>query len=349
MDFVTGLPPSKRFGVVYDAIWVVVDRYTKMARYIPTTKTLTATGLADLFVDQIVRFFGLPAGIVTDCGSVFTSQFWSEFCYAAKVKRRLSTAFHPQTDGQTERQNQTLEQYLRAYIGDQQDQWTTLLPLAEFAYNNSEQPTLKMSPFYACYGFHPRIECEPVAPSKVPGAAERIDNLAKVRALLEEHWIQATTYQEKYYNAHHRPQAFREGDQVLLSTKHLRLRIPSRKLAPRFVGPFRVIAAVGQQAYRLELPNSMPVHPVFHTSKLRPYHHRTGDPETLPGPIRLEEGDAQGQRYEVEVVLNKRRTGQGVQYLVKWTGWPDEYNEWVSQEDMDKDLVLGYKEGHAIE
>ena len=108
-----------------------------MAQYIPTTKTVTATELADLFTDNIVRFFGLPLGIVSDRGSVFTSQFWADFCFVAKVKRRLSTAFHPQTDGQTERQNQTLEQYLRAYVGDNQASWTALLPLAEFAYNNS--------------------------------------------------------------------------------------------------------------------------------------------------------------------------------------------------------------------
>lgn len=121
MDFITGLPLSKRDACVYDAILVVVDRYTKMARYIPTQKTATAAQLADLFIDQIVRFFGLPQGIVSDRGSVFTSQFWADLCFVAKVKRRLSTAFHPQTDGQTERQNQTLEQYLRLYVGTEQE------------------------------------------------------------------------------------------------------------------------------------------------------------------------------------------------------------------------------------
>ena len=113
MDFITGLPPSKRGSNVFDSILVVVDRYTKMARYLPTNKTIDASQLAELFWTEIVCKFGTPSGIVTDRGSVFTSSFWSEVCYYAKVKRRLSTAFHPQTDGQTERQNQTLEHYLR--------------------------------------------------------------------------------------------------------------------------------------------------------------------------------------------------------------------------------------------
>ena len=157
-----------------------------MAWYIPTLKTVTASELADLFVDQVVRFFGLPTGIVSDRGSVFTSQFWSDFCFSAKVKRRLSTAFHPQTDGQTERQNQTLEQYLRAYTDNKQDNWASLLLLAEFAYNNSTQPTINMSPFFACYGFHPRLNCERAVAAKVPKAAERIHGLTNTRTDLEQ-------------------------------------------------------------------------------------------------------------------------------------------------------------------
>ena len=119
MDFITGLPPSKRAGVVYDAILVVVDRFTKIVRYLTTTKTITAEQLGELFFFEIVCRFGTPAGIVSDRGSVFTSAFWSTLCYHAKVKRRLSTAFHPQTDGQTERQNQTLEHFLRTFTNSE--------------------------------------------------------------------------------------------------------------------------------------------------------------------------------------------------------------------------------------
>ena len=120
MDFITDLPPSNRNGSVYDAVLVVVDRYTKMSRYIPCKKTCTAEKLVTLFYEEVICRYGVPNGIVSDRGSVFTSGYWSSFCYEAHVKRRLSTAFHPQTDGQTERQNQTLEQYLRCYCSEHQ-------------------------------------------------------------------------------------------------------------------------------------------------------------------------------------------------------------------------------------
>jgi transposase InsO family protein len=343
MDFITGLPLSRRNGVVYDAILVVVDRYTKMARYIPTQKTATSTDLADLFIHEIVRFFGLPSGIVSDRGSVFTSQFWSDFCFIAKTKRRLSTAFHPQTDGQTERQNQTLEQYLRSYVSSKQDDWTSLLPLAEFAYNNSCHPALKLSPFFACYGFHPRLTCEPTEKAQVPNAGERISELVDARKRLEANWVQATEYQQTYYNKHHRPQAFNIGDKVLLSTKYLRLRNPSRKLTPRFIGPFTIEEPIGTQAYKLTLPTNLPVHPVFHTSLLRPYKHRTGEPTPLPGPVELDDGDETASRYEVETLIGKRRRNRQIQYLVKWKGWPSEYNEWVQDKNIDESLVKQFK------
>jgi transposase InsO family protein len=343
MDFITGLPLSKRGDSVYDAILVVVDRYTKMARYIPTQKTATATELADLFVEHIVRFFGLPIGIVSDRGSLFTSQFWADLCFVAKVKRRLSTAFHPQTDGQTERQNQTLEQYLRSYVGLKQEIWVQLLPLAEFAYNNSHQPTIRTTPFYACYGFHPRLDCEPTAPIDVPMAADRITSIVEIRKTLQSSWEQATKYQADYYNARHRPQVFCPGDKVLLSTKNLRLRTPSRKLTARYIGPFVVEENIGSQAYRLTLPAHLRIHPVFHTSLLKPYIHREGEPELLPGPVVLDDGDTGGDRYVVEAVLARKKTGRQVRYLVKWEGWTDDYNQWVLEEDVDKPLIDEWK------
>src|SRR4051794_15927973 len=138
MDMITGIPPSLGDAEkAYDAILVIVDRFTKIARYFPVRKTMDAAQLATLFVDNIVKEYGVPRSIITDRGTTFTSQFWSSLCFYMKAKRRLSTAFHPQTDGQTERQNQVLEQYLRAYVDYQQDDWVTMLPMAEFTYNNS--------------------------------------------------------------------------------------------------------------------------------------------------------------------------------------------------------------------
>ena len=290
MDFITDLPPSKRNACVYDAILVIVDRYSKMNRYIPTTKTCTAADLAVILRDEVVSRFGLPKGIVSDRGSLFTSEFWSEFCYETRVKRKLSTAFHPQTDGQTERANQTLEQYLRCYCTEYQDNWAEFLPQAEFAVNNSEHAALRMSPFCVVYGFNPDLITTP-APARdelleerVPVATEIAKRLKEVHETLTERWRTASGQQAKYYNQNHDRKSYRVGDQVLLSTKNLRLQVPKKKLAARFIGPFQIRDAVGPQAYRLALPPRMRIHNVFHVSLLEPWTGREGEEheESMP-------------------------------------------------------------------
>jgi transposase InsO family protein len=189
MDFITGLPPSKHNGAIYDSILVVVDRYTKMVRYLHVTKTIDAPTLAEIFVQKIFKDFGAPAGITTDRGTQFTSNFWSMFCFLLGIRRRLSTAFRPQTDGQTERQNQTLEYYLRCYCTYNQSDWLSKLALAEFVYNNSEQSSIGMSPFRACYSFAPRIQNieDDVPGGEAPLAKERIEALAREYVLLTTH------------------------------------------------------------------------------------------------------------------------------------------------------------------
>ena len=174
LDFITDLPPSIRRTLIFDAILVIVDRYTKYARYIAARKDWTAENLADALVEEVFTRFGMPVSLVTNRGSLFTSNFWSNFCYHLRVRLNYSTAFHPQTDGQTERQNQTLEQYLRCYVNYQQDDWVYWLPMAEYAYNNSRHSVLKMSPFEALFGEAPRWEEEITETEKeTPAAKDR--------------------------------------------------------------------------------------------------------------------------------------------------------------------------------
>jgi len=154
MDFITDLPKSEG----YDTILVVIDWLTKMSHFIPCSQDLDARQFANLFIKEIVRLHGLPHDIITDRGILFTSDLWKETTGKLGIERRLSTAFHPQTDGQTERNNAILEQYLRAYINYQQDDWCGYLLLAEFAYNNGYQETIKNTPFFANYGINPEYE-----------------------------------------------------------------------------------------------------------------------------------------------------------------------------------------------
>ena len=158
IDFVTGLPILTDWkGDSYDSILVIVNRLTKMVHYEPVMVTINTPGLAEVIIDVIVRHHGLLDSIVTNRGSLFTSKFWSLLCYFLGIKRRLSIAFYPQTDGQIERQNSTMEAYLRAFVNFKQNDWARLLPMPEFAYNNAKNASTGFTPFKLNYGYHPRV------------------------------------------------------------------------------------------------------------------------------------------------------------------------------------------------
>ena len=161
IDFVTGLPISTDWkGDSYDSILVIVDRLTKMVHYEPVKVTIDAPGLAEVIIDVVVRHHGLPDSIVTNRGSFFTSKFWLSLCYFLGIKRRLSTTFHSQTDGQTKRQNNMMEAYLWAFVNFKQNDWAWLLPMAEFTYNNAKNANTNHTLFKLNYGYHPRVSYE---------------------------------------------------------------------------------------------------------------------------------------------------------------------------------------------
>jgi len=166
MDFITDLPPSEE----RDQLWVVIDRFTKMAHFIPLREK-TALDLAKIFAREVWRFHGLPTDIVSDRDSQFTSETWKEFLEILSIRPRMSTAFHPQTDGQTECLNQMIEAYLRAFVNQEQENWVSLLPMAEFADNNSVTIGNGMSPFYANYGGHPATNNPPSSEPQNPASA----------------------------------------------------------------------------------------------------------------------------------------------------------------------------------
>ena len=349
MDFITDLPPSKYRNCVYDAILVVVDRYTKMLRYIPTTKKINAVELTELFFTEIALKFGTPDGIVTDRGSVFTSAFWSDVCYNLRVKRRLSTAFHPQTDGQTERQNQSLEQYLRIYCNEQQSNWAGLLPLAEFAYHQVKQATIGCSPFKMMYGYDPEVLIsieDDAARERVPAAEERVKKLHELREKLEKRWQDAMESSAKYYNKTHKPITFNKGDLVMLSAKNLKQRRPNRKLSHKYIGPFRVEAPIGSQAYRLTLPTTYRIYPVFHVSLLEPYKRREagGEMQEYIPPELIDDSS----EYEVEEILDRTKEKGQYFYKIRWKDWSSEYDQWVHEDSMkgSKRMVEAYDKQH---
>ena len=333
MDFITDLPPSMLRGVAYDSILVIVDCYSKYAIYLPARKDWKAKTFADLVVERVFTQFGMPVSIVSDRGSLFTSEFWSQFCYYLWVRLGYSTAFHPQTDGQTERQNQTLEQYLRSYVGYLQDDWIFWLPVAQFAYNNSLHSTLGESPFQCMFAEPARWEdvIRNDKDTEVPEARKRAIDLAAMRGKLEARVKKAVEQQAKYYNAKHKPQSYKVGDMVYLNSKNIKSTRPSKKLDYKYYGPYEVELPIGKQAYRLRLPPSMKIHNVFHVSLLEPCNVRPGSALPPPPPIIVNEGE---EEYEVEEILDSRLHYGKLQYLVKWLGYPQSENQWLGADNV---------------
>ena len=348
MDFITGLPPSGRKGEAYDAILVVVDRYTKMSLYIPCRKSIDSAGLADLFIDKVIAKHGVPLSIVSNRGTVFTAQFWTNVCYHAKIKRRLSTAFHPQTDGQTERQNQTLEQYLRSYVNYHQDDWVYWLPVAEFAYNNSVHSATGYTPHFALTGCHARLEVDYAEVDReVPAARERVETLAETRAELEKRLEGARTAQRRYALRKTKPKVYAPGDAVWLAGKHIQSIRPCKKLDYKYYGPFQVLEAVGPQAYRLDITGHLRgIHPVFHVSLLEPVQRREG--EELPAPS-LEIIDGVEEN-EVKAILDSKISNRTLYYLVEWLGHSDAHNEWLKADELRHaaDAIAEYHGAHPM-
>jgi RNase H-like domain found in reverse transcriptase/Reverse transcriptase (RNA-dependent DNA polymerase)/Integrase zinc binding domain/Chromo (CHRromatin Organisation MOdifier) domain len=345
MDFITDLPSSKKGDSVYNAILVIVDRFTKMALYIPTVKTVTSEILAELYMEHVVSKYGVPKSVVSDRGSQFTSLLWEEFALALKMRRRLSTAYHPQTDGQTERQNQTLEAYLRIFCNDNQDDWARILPQAEFAYNNSVHSVTQATPF-ELNGRSPRVTWEDyeeeslrtrLGRRKVLGLQESLTKLRDNYKLLRERLGDAAVTQAMYYNKHREPKVFEPEQKVMISTKHLTLKQSKKSLAPKYLGPLEVIEPVGRNAYRLRIPEGWRIHDVVNISQIEDFKARNDNGEPLasswcPDHVALE------QEWGVEAIVDSQydpETG-GIKYLVRWTGdWPVNQKEtWEPASNM---------------
>jgi hypothetical protein len=253
MDFITQLPQTSSGK---NAILVVVDKLTKMVHFMATVGRAPAEQTARLFVDHVWKLHGVPKVVVTDRDPLFTSAFTRALCEILGTKQAMSTAYHPQTDGQTERVNRILEDMLRAYVARSQQDWDEKLSCAEFAINNADQVSTGQSPFMLNYGHHPYLPTTVLEQYRVPGATDFVQRMQRLIAeARREHRI-ATERQAKYANAKRRDVQYAVGDWVLLSAKNLRFNEGTPKLLPRWVGPFQVTKRVGSQAYELNLPST---------------------------------------------------------------------------------------------
>ena len=333
----TGLPVSTDWkGKSYDSILVIVNRLTKIVRYEPVKITINALSLAKVIIDIVVWHDGLLDSIITDQGSLFTLKFWSSLCYFLGIKRRLSTAFHPQTNGQTERQNSTMEAYLRAFVNWEQNDWARLLPMAEFAYNNAKNASTGHTPFELNCGFHPRVSFkDDVDPrSRSCSANELAKELRELMEICQQNLLHAQELQKRAHDKGVKPRSYAPGEKVWLNSKYIKTK-RNRKLEAKFFGPFRILHPVGKQAYKLDLPTKWKIYDVFHVSLLEQDTTRKGRMNELFPKPEPEFNAGDNKEYKVEAIKDSAVYAKeaeehllGLYYLVFWKGYPEEESIW---------------------
>jgi hypothetical protein len=351
MDFIMALPPTKRG---HTAICTFVDRLTKLMVLVPTTVEVTAEETAYLFHGHVFRHYGMATSLVSDRDPRFTSEFWTSLHKRYGTKLNMSTANHPQTDGQSENANKTIEDMVRAYVSPYHDDWDEHLVTLEFAYNDSVHASTGYTPFFLNRGRHPRTPLNMFLKPDLESPTESVKAYAaRLRVDIErarEAMLAAQARQQKYANRSRRDVTFQVGDKVWLATSHLRFspaHNAKRKLQPRFFGPYPVKKVLSDVAYELELPAKFRIHPVIHISHLKANADGTLDfpsrPDYVaPPPPEVEEEGGE-EYFKVEAFRNKRGSGGREKFLVKWMGYGEDQNEWLSAKQLKTDMPDEYE------
>ncbi|KAL0162334.1 hypothetical protein M9458_041730, partial [Cirrhinus mrigala] len=354
IDFATDLPASDGFTTIL----VVVDRFSKACKLIPLPGLPTAMNTAQLLFSQIFRHFGIPEDIVSDRGPQFTSRVWKEFFRLLGVSISLSSGYHPQTNGQTERKIQEIGRYLRSYCHSHQESWNQYLPWAEYAQNSLRQETTGLTPFQCVLGYQPPLFPWNDEPSSVPAVdywfreSERVWNSAHV------HLQRAVRRHKRWADTRRSPTPeYQPGELVWLSTRDINLRLPCRKLSPKFIGPFPVVRHLNEVTYELQLPPHYRIAPSFHVSLLKrhvdPMFPPPADHQEPPPPPEIETTET---IYRVQKILDSRRRNGRLQYLIDWEGYGPEERSWsstnliltVQPQEVEAALAVGYERQETL-
>lgn len=333
MDFIEGLPNSQGKEVIL----VVVDRFTKYSHFLALSHPYTVHSVAQVFVDHIIRLHGPPKLIISDRDRIFTSQLWRDIFAALRVELRYSSAYHPQTDGQTERVNQCLETYLRCMSTLEPKKWLSWLPLAEYWYNTTYHTALKMSPFQALYGFPPPLISELAIPG--PEDLEAQEFLSAKQHMLDQlkaNLSQAQNRMKRYADLKRSERQFQPGDLVYLKMAPYRLAAfgfrGALKLQNKYYDPFSVVQRIGNSAYKLQFPAHVKIHPVFHVSQLKKHLGK----KSIPSPDLPMVNEDGSIKTEPAMVLEVRQVPRHnlhvVQWLIQWENMAPEDATWEDAE-----------------
>jgi hypothetical protein len=307
-----------------------------------------------IYRDQIWKHHGIPKKITSDRGPQFASQLMKDLCDKLGMKRNLSTAYHPQTDGQVEHSHQETETFLRHFVNHLQDDWNEWLAIAEYQYNDKEHATTKQTPFYLNNGRHPwKGEISPSREGNVT-VSTYLEQLQTARQHATDAIRSATEAMCKNYNTQHQPaREYKAGDLVWLESVNVKEDRPTKKLSSKRYGPFKVLSKKGNGAYELEIPAQWKfVHPVFNEKLLTPYVKPKFDSQRKrkpPAPTVI----GSELEYEVEKILDSRKKKTGwtylMEYLIKWKGYTVEHNSWEPKRHVHaKELIAAFHKRHPL-
>jgi RNase H-like domain found in reverse transcriptase/Reverse transcriptase (RNA-dependent DNA polymerase)/Integrase zinc binding domain/Chromo (CHRromatin Organisation MOdifier) domain len=355
IDFIGPLPESSVGGVTYNAVMVVVDRLTRYAVYVPMATQRTAQSVFHKLDAHWIALFGAPSTIVSDRDTLFTSRFWVDIWAGLRAELKRSTAFHPQSDGQVEKQNGTLIDGLKTFVDERRSDWAVLLPQLQRAHNSSVCASTGHSPDKMMFGREMRamldaeLEADGVAArGRYPGAIALEEQRQAALETARERIEQAQARQRAEAMRGRRPVDLAVGDRAWLANRNLTAQGPggSVKLEPRYYGPYEVLEMHGPNAARLRMPDGCRLHPVFNTDLLKRYVDGRAEfpdrPQRFerPGPVPEEDPEAGGPAsgapvYEVDSVIETRGRGARKQYKVLWKDWPRQQASWLNASDCD--------------
>jgi transposase InsO family protein len=337
VDFITKLPESRGCDTI---LTITNHDSTKAVILIPCREDMGSEEVARLFRDHAFPYTGIPKRIISDRDTRFTSQFFKELCAQLEIKQNMSSVYHPQTDGQSERTNQMVETILRIFCNHQQDNWADWLKVAQYMINSRPSSTTKKPLYELWMGFIPRTH-QPMHVGNVPAIEERKSQLLEARKDAQEAISKAQSLWAK--DPHF--QQYCVDQKVWLEGTHLCTTHPTTKLRAKRFGPFKVTEVLSAVMYRLDLPPAWKIHNAFHAAVLHPYKEtELHGPNFVETPPDLVEGH---EEWEVDNVLASRRTGQKktLQYLVRWKGFSEAHNSWEPKRNLGN-ASLKMKEFH---
>jgi len=330
MDLIVKLPKSQG----NDSILTITDHdCTKAVILIPCNEEMNSEQLAELYKDKAFPYTGIPSKIISDRDVQLTSHFSKELCKQLDIQQNISTAYHPQTDGQSEKTNQHVETALRIFTNYQQDDWAKWLPIVQYLINARVSETTKYAPYELWMGYIPRAH-QPECIGPVPKIEEQKEQLEKIRNQAQEAMKRAQSMwrKDKEWTE------YQVDQKVWLEAKNIKTTQPTTKLRALRYGPFKIINKLGPVTYQLMLPKGWKIHNVFHASLLLPYketkEHGRNFEEPPPELIKGEE------EYEVEEIRDKRKRRNKTEYLIKWKGYSEVENTWVRAEDIHAPELL---------